>query len=225
MQNDLGSDLGSDNDFDDIKIHIVNMTQFQKEYLCIPKRFWNVSFRFIQDHKAKTVVYKFVTNINKMIDDGAILSIYGPTNTGKTSLAVVILASALASGRKGLFISAYDLQRFIDKEILINDEDAEDRAMRADVLVIDDFGNEYISEKWGRRDAHVIRILHERSRKGKTSIVVSSNTLEKELKNHPGNLHVGCDIIKSIFHLHMDKEYIKSSEVSNFQDILGAQND
>lgn len=66
----------------------------------------------------------------------------GGAGTGKTSLAVAALREALAAGRRGAFVSSFELATAPARAELGAEPAAVRRALRAEILVLDELGTE-----------------------------------------------------------------------------------
>lgn len=137
----------------------------QKEYLRLPSAYWNATILKVQDNKAQELAYKYVKMFPEVRKQGLILSIFGHHSTGRSSLAAVLLKSAIASGYTGLFISADNLQEFVQSKDKIGEDTYQERALNCDFLVIDDFNPE---RRW-----YVTKILRERLEWMRPTIIVS----------------------------------------------------
>jgi len=111
-------------------------------------------------------------------------SIYlmGNCGTGKSHLSAAYLNEAFSQGRTGLFISIVDLLNALYKSIRSNEGEPDwttilNRFMEADILVIDDLGQEKVTEK---SNEVLFILLNQRIRKNRTT-VISSNWQPVEL--------------------------------------------
>ncbi len=118
----------------------------------IPKRYRGVSFerppvsdiaRVAPEHVK--LVRRYVTDIDKNLDQGQGLWLQGDVGTGKTTLAMLVSKAALDAGRT---VAIYSLPRLLN--LLRESMDSEaglldflDRLAAVDLLHIDDLGAEY----------------------------------------------------------------------------------
>lgn len=95
-------------------------------------------------------VKDYADSLEKHLSEGTGLILRGPTGTLKTSLAVAVMQTCLASGHEARFLTAADLvDSFFSARNMPPDEWAalDAKLRRTPLLVIDDLGSEW-SEGW-----------------------------------------------------------------------------
>lgn len=121
----------------------VELRKSHMELMRIPRRFWEVTLDRVPD-SVRSNVTKYISNIEKMLDEGNGIIFLGQNGTGKTCAAVVIAKAARRIGSPVLFITAEGLrQAVIDKEIFSGEQTVYDRAKSVELLVLDDLGKEH----------------------------------------------------------------------------------
>jgi DNA replication protein DnaC len=171
----------------------------------IPKRFRGVGFdrKPIADMDPTLVrqIRVFVRGIDKNLEDGKGLWLFGDVGTGKTSLAMVVSKAALEAGRS---VAIYSMPRLL-ADIKETYEDRSERSYMqlfdklcgVDLLHIDDLGAEKRTD-WVLEQLYAI--VNERWQEQK-SIIVTTNLLDvDELRAQIGQrtvsrLHEMCELI------------------------------
>ena len=156
----------------------------------IPKRFRGVGFdrKPISDIDPTLTrhIRQWVRDIEKNVDDGNGLWLYGDVGTGKTSLAMLVAKHALEAGRS---VAIYSMPRLL-AEIRETYGDSSQRSYMqlfnklcgVDLLQIDDLGAENRSE-WVLEQ--VYSIVNERWQ-NQRSIVITTNLLKEDLEEQIG---------------------------------------
>ncbi|HWI22087.1 MAG TPA: ATP-binding protein, partial [Baekduia sp.] len=151
----------------------------------IPRKYRDLSFEQppITEIRSSIVsqVRSFATKVDKSLDEGRGLWLFGPVGTGKTSLAMLVSSAALSAGRS---VAIYSLPRLL-AEIRTTFEDSSsssyseflDRLAAVDLLHIDDVGAEKTSE-WVLEQLYAI--INQRY-EDERSIVITTNLDQPEL--------------------------------------------
>jgi DNA replication protein DnaC len=156
----------------------------------IPKRFRGVGFdrKPVADIDPTLVraMRQFVRDIDKKLDDGEGVWLFGDVGTGKTSLAMLISQEALKAGRS---VAIYSMPRLL-AEIRDTYSDSSQRSYmelferlcNVDLLQIDDLGTESRSE-WVLEQVYAI--VNERWQ-NQRSMIVTTNLSKEELDEQIG---------------------------------------
>jgi DNA replication protein DnaC len=171
----------------------------------IPKRFRGVGFDrqpiADMDPALTREVRAFVRDINRNLDEGRGLWLFGDVGTGKTSLAMLVSKAALDAGRS---VAIYSMPRLLsDIKETYEDRSATSymelfqRLVGVDLLHIDDLGAEKRTE-WVLEQLY--SIINERWQEQR-SVVVTTNLIDvDELREQIGprtvsRLHEMCDLM------------------------------
>lgn len=144
----------------------------------VPRRYRGLSFdrppvTEIEPRAVVAETRRFVERIDEHLDAGRGLWFVGPTGTGKTSLAMLVAATALKAGRS---VAVYSLPRLLNE--IRDAHRAErshlellDRLTAVDLLHIDDFGAERTTD-WVLEELYsIVNARYEDQR----SIVITTN--------------------------------------------------
>jgi DNA replication protein DnaC len=121
--------------------------EFKKVKANVAPKYRSLTFDQIthpQTVEVRNKIGTYITNIEKNLEDGKGLFLYGSTGLAKTSLASIVLMEAIRRGRSGYFIT---LNALVDlyaggwKDEAIKQQ-YEDLVLGTDMLVIDEVGNE-----------------------------------------------------------------------------------
>lgn len=120
----------------------------------LPKRFWDVGIDGINADKVgnvspKEIVVRYIKQMDRMLENGYGLLLWGPNGSGKTAIAAIIAKwFRRRTGTTVLFIEAAKLKGFVaNKEYFDEDETYEQRSHTVDVLVLDDLGKGVLDSK------------------------------------------------------------------------------
>jgi DNA replication protein DnaC len=121
--------------------------EFKKVKANVAAKYRDLTFAQIthpQTTEVRAKIGKYITDIEKNLDEGKGLFLYGSTGLAKTGLASIVLMEAIRRGRSGYFITLNALvDLYADGW---KDEDKkqqyEDLVLGVDILVIDEVGNE-----------------------------------------------------------------------------------
>lgn len=153
------------------------------ERMLLPRKYWDVSWEQVRPEESthKAVIRKFLLNIESNINNGYGLLLWGINNVGKTALAAIILMEARRWGFSALFLrstrlrsAVLDGERFDDSSTMLQ------RAMKVDVLVIDDLGKEYRTEGSNFMEKLLEDLIRERAFDGRKSTIITTNMSPKE---------------------------------------------
>jgi DNA replication protein DnaC len=168
----------------------INRVQSRKIGTGIPKRFRGVSFERQPicdlDPMLLMEMRRFVREIDKNLDMGRGLWLYGDVGTGKTSLAMLISKAALEAGRS---VAIYSVPHLL-ADIKDTYEDRSGRSYselfhrlcEVDLLHLDDLGAEKRTE-WVLEQLY--SIVNERWQ-NERSIIITSNPQPDELREQIG---------------------------------------
>jgi DNA replication protein DnaC len=122
---------------------------------------------------------KACAEVNRAAIEGVSLLLIGNTGTGKSHLAAAYLNHCLATGRAGVFVSLIDLMQTLyetiaNRESPVSWGEVLKRYTEADILVIDDLGQEKATEK---TIEVVFHILNHRINNQRTTVVTSNRSL------------------------------------------------
>jgi DNA replication protein DnaC len=156
----------------------------------IPKRFRGVGFdrKPVADMDPKVLrqVRGFVRDIDRKLDGGHGLWLFGSVGTGKTSLAMIVSQAALNAGRS---VAIYSMPRLLaDIKDTYEDRSEQsymqlfERLVSVDLLPIDDLGAEKRSE-WVLEQLYAI--VNERWQEER-SIIVTTNLDDQALREQIG---------------------------------------
>ena len=108
----------------------------------------------------------------------------GPPGIGKTRLARAVAAAAVAAGRTSAFVCVPDLLAMLRQDAREGTDAAVDAAAAADVLVLDDLGQERVTE-FAREQ--LWRVLNRRSDRPRISTLATGNATLDELAERLGD--------------------------------------
>lgn len=112
----------------------------------IPRLFWEASVdKVTVDDPGKTVLLKYIENINEVMGNGVGMLLFGPNGSGKTAAAVLVAKEACRWGWTVLFVRAAELLSYEAKKMIFEEETKTtlwERAKAVNLLVIDDLGKE-----------------------------------------------------------------------------------
>jgi DNA replication protein DnaC len=112
--------------------------------ILLPKRYWESNLNVIPDEmEYKKIVKWILADMDDLVRKGRIIVLMGPPNSGKTSLASIVLKEAMRRGKLGMFIDAseYGSVEFRN-QIYEDDQTIEGRSKEIPFLVLDNLGRE-----------------------------------------------------------------------------------
>jgi DNA replication protein DnaC len=155
----------------------VVLTDRIKERMCIPRRFWNVTFKRISDGDHKEAFREFLKNVDDVLREGLGMILWGDNDCGKTSMACLALMVARRHGFTGMFITANQyLNDVMSKAVFDDATTVAQRCKMVDLLVIDDLGKDAHNEE--RLSVAIERmfedLLRSRSNDVKSTIITTN---------------------------------------------------
>jgi len=161
----------------------VELTPAHLSWMRIPDRFWMARSSAIGDG-FKDLIFEYLRSIDKKLDDGTGLILWGANGTGKTAASVVIAKVARSTGASVLFITAESFrQATLDNEKFDDGLLVKDRALEVDVLVLDDLGKEHSGDStWAERT--IENLVRVRSSKKRTTIVTTNLNPDQMLERY-----------------------------------------
>jgi DNA replication protein DnaC len=150
----------------------------------IPKKYRGVSFDRAPvtqiDVRTVSVVRGYASGLQRNLDEGRGLWMFGPHGTGKTTLAMVVSKAALDAGRSVAIYSLprllADIRRTFDDGSDMTQTELIDRLAAVDLLHLDDVGAEQTSD-WVLEQLYAIVNARYEAEK---AIVVTTNLTEAE---------------------------------------------
>ena len=120
-----------------------------------------------EEMKIKNLIERYCKNFNKALDNGIGLYFYGVRGTGKTFYSLCIF-NELSKNYKVYRTSLMGIYKRIKKTWKNKDTD-EDRVLgdllKADLIILDDLGKEYLSEEWGKEKLfEIFNMLYEQEK-------------------------------------------------------------
>lgn len=138
----------------------------------VPDRYWHARPAAIVNPQIREWVERAVAHAADWLAQGAGFFLCGPPNTGKSSVASILVQEALRRAERCLWLPVRDVPRVrfgSDEEARVLDK----KLRHADVVVIDDLGAERfkLSGAAGGALEETLRIAYDRSR----SVIVTCN--------------------------------------------------
>jgi DNA replication protein DnaC len=160
--------------------------------MCVPDRYWGVTFKGVSDGDHKEVAATYLAKIDEMVAEGVGLMLWGKNGCGKTGLLVVIGKEFRRRGYTVLFVEAANLKRaVIDNERFDADLTVFERARSVDVLLMDDLGKG-VQDKTGFGARLIDELIRFRNARKKVTFITTNispypdgeekSQLETELK-------------------------------------------
>lgn len=149
----------------------------------IPARYRPAAATAISDAKTRAQVDGLLCQAKEWLGVGAGWYVNGPLNTGKSSIASILLKDALARAERGLWLAARDIPN-----IFFNDTDDNRTTIaaisEADIVVLDDLGavQHALGGAVGNVIEKLVRIVYDNER----PLVVTSNLGWGQFKNNFG---------------------------------------
>lgn len=172
------------------KLHAERITSVSEEMLVasgVPRRYWNAQLSAIEgEPEYKVMLGQYMDRIHEHTDEGMGLLLYGGFETGKSSLAIVVLKEAIHRGGIAHFISSRDIPsayfEAAELEAAFGDPIViKDRIRRSNLIVIDDLGAESFDQK-GPAGAEIERVLREAYEEMQTVIMTTNAADPKDLE-------------------------------------------
>jgi DNA replication protein DnaC len=147
------------------------------ERMRLPERYWEASFDQVlpkgSDHYL--VVQKYLDQIHRMVDSGYGLYLWGHYDMGKTALAAVILKEAQRCGYSTLFMRSSQISKSaVERSPFDDSSSLFQRALRVDVLAVDDLGKEYRSDHTGHSASVFDDLIRARVAECRTTLITSN---------------------------------------------------
>lgn len=127
----------------------------------IPRRFWEVGFDLIEPD-LQVVLRNYLKNLDKMLDEGNGLLLWGDSGRGKTSAACFMAMEVRRTGASVLMITAASLIESVLEKTEVEEGLLVDRVRVVDFLLLDDLGKEHPG-KSGFAERILENLLRERS--------------------------------------------------------------
>lgn len=151
-------------------------------------------------------ISKYVNNIDDLLSNGWNLIIEGPTGSCKTTTACIIAKNSIKKGYSTLFIEMQQLRKiWVSDKLSENLEKAKEKLLDVDLLIIDDFGQEFMSANSDYQLSELDNLLRERISLQK-SIIFTTNATPINIQKRYG------DRIYSLLNTKMIHLYIKTKE-------------
>jgi len=120
-----------------------------------------------EEMKIKNLIERYCKNFNKALANGVGLYFYGVRGTGKTFYSLCIF-NELSKNYKVYRTSLMGIYKRIKKTWKNKDMD-EDQVLgdllKADLIILDDLGKEYLSEEWGKEKLfEIFNMLYEQEK-------------------------------------------------------------
>ena len=119
------------------------LTQRCLERMRIPCGYWRVKIDRLSDGPHKRIVMRYMRRIDDAVKAGYGIVLCGENDSGKTSIASMILQEARRRGYSGLFLTTQQYLAECEGGTLFDDaQTLQERSKNVDVLVLDDLGKE-----------------------------------------------------------------------------------
>ena len=170
----------------------------------------------IKDEQAKVFVENFLEEetFQKMKKAGTIIWLYGISNTGKSSIAALLVMNSRGKFNvRSFFIHATVLQRWFEEDYWHGEERIRDKVVEVDVLVIDDIGSQTSSFK----KELLYELIIQRSDSGKITVLTSNLLYLKIIEKRPP--YILGKILRRIISLEIKEKY-PNVEQAEIKDLL-----
>ena len=128
-----------------VKGHRGHLTAEHFRLMRLPCRFWEVSFDQITS-ELRDIIGGYCRNVDRMLDNGEGLLLWGPNGRGKTAAAAFVAKEVRRTGATVLMVTAASLiDSVLEKTKMEDDGLLIDRARTVDFLLLDDLGKEHPS--------------------------------------------------------------------------------
>lgn len=104
----------------------------------VPREFWRVKVKHIQDPKVRTAVVRYLKRMDEMFKRGVGLLLCGEPGVGKTAAAIVIAKEVRSYSYSVFFTSVWEMRESLKSRINFDDDNSfTDKARDSDFLVLD----------------------------------------------------------------------------------------
>lgn len=156
-----------------VKGHRGHLTAKHFTLMRLPRRFWTVSFDQITS-ELRDIIGDYCRNIDRILDDGEGLLLWGENGRGKTSAAAFVAKEVRRTGASVLVVTAASLiDSVLEKTKTEDDGLLIDRARSVDFLLLDDLGKEHPSAS-GFSDRILENLFRERGAARLTTWITSN---------------------------------------------------
>lgn len=129
---------------------------------------------------------KYTENIDNLLFNGWNLIIEGPTGTLKTTTATLIGKYAIRKNYSVLFTEMQQLRKiWVSEKLTPRLEFVKNNLYNCDLLIIDDFGQEFMSSNSDFQIAELDNLLRERNSMNK-SVIITTNATQDNLRQRYG---------------------------------------
>ena len=136
-----------------------------------------------EEKKAKQLLEKYCKNFEKALEKGAGIYIYGVKGTGKTFYSLCIF-NELSKNYKVYRTTLKQIYRRIKgtwDKLNLSEEAVYKDLLNADLIILDDLGKEYISDKWGKDVLYeIFNLLYEQEK----CLIISTNLDTEQMINY-----------------------------------------
>lgn len=190
-----------------IKNEYININHINEDLIdFVAKKSFSNDKSSFKGEKINNFIQNYINNIDELLTEGWNLIIEGPTGSCKTTSACILAKNAIKNGYTSLFIEMQQLRKIWVTEKLSEElEKAKNKLLTVDLLIIDDFGQEFMSSNSDYQLSELDNLLRERISLQK-SVIITTNATPENLKKRYG------DRIYSLLNYKMIHLYIKTKE-------------
>jgi putative DNA replication protein len=172
--------------------------KYFKRLSSLPKKINNCSFekaivKSDKEKKIKVMLEKYCKNFEMALKNGIGLYFYGVRGTGKTFYSLCIY-NELCKNYRVYRTSLMNIYKRIKKTWKMQDQDEEDvlnDLLKADLIILDDLGKEYLSQEWGKEKLFdIFNMLYE-----KEKCLIISTTLDPEQMSEYLSINGSDDVL------------------------------
>lgn len=143
------------------------------ERMNLPEDLWYSKVDRVLE-SVRPAVARYLWKIDRMVEKGIGLLIFGPKGSGKSSVSSLVAKEARSRGRTVLFVRVWELREMLRSRIYFDDDTTMiARAREVDVLVLDDLREEDGREKFFPL-SEIEQLVSYRGAKRKVTIVTTS---------------------------------------------------